>query len=50
MSLVYELVGRLVVKTLWWRFQRELEIAGGVLAALVVVAGFVVAKRQPPEG
>jgi hypothetical protein len=47
---IYELIGRLVVRTLWWRFRSELKIAGGVLAALVVVAGFLAAKRQPPEG
>jgi hypothetical protein len=50
MSLMYELLGRLVVRTLWWRFQREIRIAGGVAAALVVVAGLLAAKRVPPEG
>ena len=50
MSLVYELIGRLVVRTLWWRFQREVRIAGGVFAALVLIAGFLAARRTPPEG
>jgi hypothetical protein len=50
MSLVYELIGRLVVRTLWWRFRSELKIAGGVFALLVVIAGFVAARRVPPEG
>ena len=50
MSVIYELIGRLVVRTLWWRFQRELRIAGGVFAALVLVAGFLAARRTPPEG
>ena len=50
MSLVYELIGRLVVRTLWWRFQREVRIAGGMVAAMIVVAGFLAARRTPPEG
>ncbi len=50
MSLVYELIGRLVVRTLWWRFQREVRIAGGMLAALVVVAGSWPPGAKPPEG
>ena len=50
MSLVYELIGRIVVRALLWRFQSQLKIAGGVFGVLLLVAGYVIAKREPPEG
>ena len=50
MSILYELIGRLVVKTLWWRFSREAKIAGAVAVAAVGVAGYLAATREPPEG
>ncbi len=49
-SAIYELIGRIVVSAMWWRFRSQIKIAGGVMAALVVVAGFLAAKREPPEG
>ena len=50
MALVYEWIGRIVVRAILWRFQSQLKIAGGVFAAVVLVAGYVIAKREPPEG
>ena len=50
MSLVYELIGRVVVRAVWWRWRSEMRIAGGVFATLLLVAGYLVARRTPPEG
>jgi hypothetical protein len=49
-SSIYELIGRLVVRVAWMRFGRQIKIAGGVLAALVLVGGYLIASREPPEG
>ena len=49
-SSIYELIGRLVVRVAWLRFGRQIKIAGGVAAALVLVGGYLIANRQPPEG
>ena len=50
MSSVYELIGRLVVRVAWMRFGRQIQIAGGVFALLVLAAGYLIARRNPPEG
>jgi len=50
MSGVYELIGRLVVRFVWARFGRQIRIAAGVVTALAVAAGYLIATRQPPEG
>ena len=50
MSGVYELIGRIVVRFAWARYGRQITIAGAVFGAMVLAAGFVLAKRQPPEG
>ena len=50
MSKIYELIGRLVVRLAWLRFGRQIKLAGGLFAALVIVAGYLIAKREPPEG
>lgn len=47
---IYELIGRLVVRLAWARFGGQLKIAGGVLALAVLAGGYLLAKRQPPEG
>ena len=49
-SAIYELIGRIVVRLAWLRFGRQIKIAGGVFAALVLLAGYLIAKREPPEG
>jgi hypothetical protein len=50
MSSIYELIGRLVVRFVWARFGRQIRIAAGVVTAIAVAVGYVVATRQPPEG
>jgi hypothetical protein len=50
MSAIYELIGRLVVRLAWLRFGRQIKLAGGVLAVLVLAGGYLLARRQPPEG
>ena len=50
MSAIYELIGRIVVRVAWLRFGRQIKVAGGVLAVLVIAGGYLLAKREPPEG
>ena len=50
MSALYELIGRTVVRLAWWRFSRQIKIAGAVGLAAVGVAGYLMATREPPEG
>ncbi|MCD6016233.1 MAG: hypothetical protein K0R88_2317 [Solirubrobacterales bacterium] len=50
MSKIYELIGRLVVRLAWLRFGRQIKLGGGVLAVLVLAGGYLLARRQPPEG
>jgi len=50
MSSIYEMIGRLVVRLAWARFGRQITIAGAVFGVLVLAVGYVIAKRQPPEG
>ena len=50
MSTIYELIGRFIVRLVWLRFSGQIKVAGGLFAVLVVAIGFLVAKRQPPEG
>jgi hypothetical protein len=50
-SAFYELVGRLVMRAAWLIYGRRMKVAGAVGVALLAVAGgFLVARRQPPEG
>ncbi len=47
----YELVGRLVIRAAWLIYGRQIKLAGAATVALLAVAGgFLVARRQPPEG
>ena len=50
MSALYELIGRFWVTYIRWRYGRQLRIAAGVGAAALLVAGYVAATREPPEG
>jgi hypothetical protein len=49
-SAIYELIGRFIVRLIWLRFSGGLKVAGGVLAVVAVLAGYLIAKREPPEG
>jgi hypothetical protein len=50
MSHIYELIGRLVVRVAWARFGGQVKIAGGVVAVLALAGGYLLARRDPPEG
>ena len=50
MSTVYEFIGRTVVRLVWWRFGRQLQIAGAVALFLAGAAGYLLSRRDPPEG
>jgi hypothetical protein len=50
MTIIYEQIGRFVVGAIWWRFGRQIQIAG--IAALVLggAAGYLLSRKDPPEG
>jgi preprotein translocase subunit Sss1 len=50
MGAIYELIGRAVVRLAWWRFGTQMKIAGAVGLLAVGLLGYLVAKREPPEG
>lgn len=50
MGAFYELIGRLVVAFVRWRYGRQLRIAAGVGVAALLVGGYLAATREPPEG
>ena len=50
MSAVYELIGRLVVRLAWWRFGRQIQIAGAIALVAAVAGGYRLSRREPPEG
>ena len=50
MSSVYELIGRTVVRLAWWRFSKQIKIAGAVALVTFGIAGWFAATREPPEG
>ena len=47
---VYELIGRLVVRLAWWRFGRQIRIAGALALTAAVAGGYLLSRRDPPEG
>jgi hypothetical protein len=49
-SAFYELVGRIVVRFAWQRYGRQIKIGGGAAALLLLAVGYLLVKRQPPEG
>jgi hypothetical protein len=49
-SAFYELIGRLWVVYVRWRYVRQLRIAAGVGVAALLVGGYLAATREPPEG
>ena len=50
MGPIYELIGRLVANLFWWRFGRQIQIAGAVALAAAVAGGYLLSRRDPPEG
>jgi hypothetical protein len=50
MSTVYEFIGRTVVRVVWWRFGRQIQIAGITALFLAGAAGYLLSRRDPPEG
>jgi hypothetical protein len=47
---IYELIGRLVVRVVWLRYGRQIRIAAVASVAAGLVGGYLLARRQPPEG
>jgi hypothetical protein len=50
MSALYELIGRVVVRLAWWRFGRQIKVAGAVALGALFVGGYLLSHREPPEG
>jgi hypothetical protein len=50
MSAIYELIGRFIVRLFWWRFGRQIQIAGTIALAAAVAGGYLLSRREPPEG
>lgn len=50
MAYIYELIGRTVVSLVWWRFGRQIQIAGIAALLLGAAAGYLLSHRDPPEG
>jgi hypothetical protein len=50
MSIVYEYIGRIVVQAMWWRFGRQVRIAGVAALFLAGAAGYLLSRKAPPEG
>ena len=50
MAFVYEFIGRFVVRALWWRFGRQVQTAGIAALFLAGAAGYLLSRRDPPEG
>jgi len=49
-SRIYEWIGRAVVQLAWWRYGRQIRMAGFGFAALLAVAAWLISRREPPEG
>ena len=47
---IYERVGRFILGLVWLRFGNRLKLAGGVFALALIGGGWLVARREPPEG
>jgi len=50
MSVIYELIGRIVVRLAWWRFGRQIRIAGAAALVALLAGGYLLSRREPPEG
>ncbi|HEY8466683.1 MAG TPA: hypothetical protein VIL04_07760 [Solirubrobacterales bacterium] len=49
-SRIYEWIGRATVQLAWWKFGKQIRIAGIGLAALLAVGAWLISRREPPEG
>jgi hypothetical protein len=49
-SRLYELIGRGVVRLAWWRYGRQIRLAGLGAGALLIATVWALSRRQPPEG
>ncbi|MDX6585727.1 MAG: hypothetical protein QOI31_200 [Solirubrobacterales bacterium] len=50
MGIIYEFIGRIFVQAVWWRFGRQIQIAGAVALVAAGAAGYLLSRRDPPEG
>lgn len=48
--MIYEVIGRLVVRFAWLRFGRQIKIAGGVSTLLLAGGVYLLSRKSPPEG
>ena len=48
--MIYELIGRLIVKIAWIQYGRRIRIAGGITAALLAGTVYLLSRKSPPEG
>jgi hypothetical protein len=49
-SAIYELIGRLVVWFVRVRYGRQIRLALAATVGAAVLGGYLLARRQPPEG
>ncbi|MGH2966683.1 MAG: hypothetical protein ACRDMH_15065 [Solirubrobacterales bacterium] len=47
---IYELIGRLVVRSIRIRYQKQIRIAAAIGIGAAAVTGYVAMTREPPEG
>jgi hypothetical protein len=50
MKEIYEFLGKLVIYALRTRYRTQLRVAAGTGIAAVLVGGYLIARRSPPEG
>jgi len=50
MNEIYEFLGKLVIYALRTRYRTQLRVAAGTGIAAVLVGGYLIARRSPPEG
>jgi hypothetical protein len=48
--MIYESIGRLVVWFVRTRYRTQLRIAAGAAVGAVLLGGYLIASREPPEG
>ena len=49
-SMIYELIGRIVVRFAWLRYGRQIKLAGAAVALGAVGGAYLLSRREPPEG